>query len=196
MSKDQAEYSAAGLITPANLITISRIIASPVLFIIILNAEDHGGTSWAAFILGGIFGVSDAVDGRLARATNSVTKLGAFLDPLADKVVVLGCMFSLLSIGRFHWIPVLLIVLREFWISVYRFWLARKSVIVPASELAKWKTFAQGSMLMVAVMPTFQQTDWLILLLLWVAVAMTLITGWQYVRTGHQASLSGGSLPR
>ena len=81
---------------------MARIVASPILFIIILNAEDHGGTSWAAFILGAIFGVSDAVDGRLARATGSVTKAGAFLDPLADKVVVLGCMLSLWSIGRFH----------------------------------------------------------------------------------------------
>ena len=196
MTEDQAEYSAAGLITPANLITIARIIASPILFIIILNAEDHGGTSWAAFILGGVFGVSDAVDGRLARATDSVTKAGAFLDPLADKVVVLGCMFSLLSIGRFHWLPVLIIVLRELWISGYRFWLARKSIVVPASELAKWKTFAQGATLMLAVMPTFEGIDWLIVLMLWLAVAMTLITGWQYVRTGYQAALSGGSLRR
>ena len=130
MTKNQGSYSAAGLATPANVITVTRIVASPVLFIIILNAEDNGGTSWAAFILGAIFGISDAVDGRLARATGSVTKVGAFLDPLADKVVVLGCMFSLLSIGRFHWLPVLLIVLREIWISGYRFLLARKSLIV------------------------------------------------------------------
>jgi len=196
MTEDLSEYSSAGLITPANLITIARIIASPILFIIILNAEDHGGTSWAAFILGGVFGVSDAVDGQLARATGSVTKAGAFLDPLADKVVVLGCMLSLWSIGRFHWIPVLLIVLREFWISGYRFWLARKSVVVPASELAKWKTFAQGSTLMVAVMPTFEKVDWLITLMLWIAVAMTLLTGWQYIRSGYQAALSDRSSGR
>tara|TARA_B100001741_G_C16458583_1_gene554032 strand:- start:536 stop:1060 length:525 start_codon:yes stop_codon:yes gene_type:complete len=173
---------------------MARIVASPVLFIIILNAEDHGGTSWPAFILGAIFGVSDAVDGRLARATGSVTKAGAFLDPLADKVVVLGCMLSLWSIGRFYWLPVLLIVLRELWISAYRFWLARKLVVVPATELAKWKTFAQGTTLMIAVMPTFENIDWLLTLLLWIAVTMTLITGWQYVRSGYRASVSGSSL--
>ena len=194
MTEGQPRYSSAGLATPANLITMARIVASPVLFIIILNAEDHGGTSWPAFILGAIFGVSDAVDGRLARATGSVTKAGAFLDPLADKVVVLGCMLSLWSIGRFYWLPVLLIVLRELWISAYRFWLARKLVVVPATELAKWKTFAQGTTLMIAVMPTFENIDWLLTLLLWVAVAMTLITGWQYVRSGYRASVAGSSL--
>ena len=52
MTKNQGSYSAAGLATPANVITVTRIVASPVLFIIILNAEDNGGTSWAAFILG------------------------------------------------------------------------------------------------------------------------------------------------
>ncbi len=195
MAENQAGYSAAGLITPANLITIARIIASPILFIMILNADNNGGTSWAAFILGGIFGVSDAVDGRLARATDSVTKAGAFLDPLADKVVVLGCMFSLLSVGRFHWLPVFLIVFRELWISIYRFWLARKSVVIPATELAKWKTFFQGVTLMIAVMPTFENVDWLVTLLLWAAVVMTLITGWQYVWSGYRTSATGSSLP-
>ena len=184
MADKRTSYSTAGLVTPANLITITRIVASPILFIMILNAEAQAGTSWPVFILG----VSDAFDGRLARATNSVTKFGAFLDPLADTVVVLGCMLALLSIGRFHWLPVLFIVLREVWISGYRFWLARKSIIVPASELAKWKTFAQGVVLMVAVMPPFEKTDWVIVVLLWIAVAMTLITGWQYVQSGHVAA--------
>ena len=190
MADKRTNYSTAGLVTPANLITITRIVASPILFILILNAEDQAGTSWPVFILGGVFGISDAFDGRLARATNSVTKFGAFLDPLADKVVVLGCMLALLSIGRFHWLPVLLVVLRELWISGYRFWLARKSIIVPASELAKWKTFAQGVVLMVAVMPPFEKTDWVIVILLWIAVAMTLITGWRYVQSGHGAAVT------
>ena len=98
-------------LTPANLITITRILVSPILFIVILSAEGENGASWTAFIFGFILGISDAFDGVLARATNSETKLGAFLDPLADKVVVLGCMFSLLAIGRFHYLPVLILSL-------------------------------------------------------------------------------------
>ncbi|HJM27602.1 MAG: CDP-diacylglycerol--glycerol-3-phosphate 3-phosphatidyltransferase [Acidimicrobiales bacterium] len=175
------------IITPANLITITRILASPILFILILSADGENGASWKAFILGLIFGISDAFDGQIARATGSVTKLGAFLDPLADKVVVLGCMLSLLSIGRFHWLPVMIIFTREIGISIYRFWVVRKGVVIPASNLAKWKTFVQGVTLLVAVLPPIGDIDWLVIMMLWFAVAMTLITGWQYIQKGNEA---------
>ena len=179
------------ILTPANLITITRILASPILFILILSADSDGGASWGAFVLGLIFGISDAFDGLIARATGSVTKLGAFLDPLADKVVVLGCMLSLLSIGKFHWIPVVLIFVREFGISTYRFWVVRKGVVIPATNLAKWKTFAQGTTLLVAVLPPVADINWLVNTMLWFAVAMTLISGWQYIRTGNEVSQVG-----
>ncbi|KIE49846.1 MAG: CDP-diacylglycerol--glycerol-3-phosphate 3-phosphatidyltransferase [Acidimicrobiaceae bacterium] len=182
---------AKDILTPANLITITRILASPILFILILSADSDGGASWGAFVLGLIFGISDAFDGLIARATGSVTKLGAFLDPLADKVVVLGCMLSLLSIGKFNWIPVVLIFVREFGISTYRFWVVRKGVVIPATNLAKWKTFAQGTTLLVAVLPPVADINWLVNTMLWFAVAMTLISGWQYIRTGNEVSQVG-----
>ena len=182
---------AKDILTPANLITITRILASPILFILILSADSDGGASWVAFVLGLIFGISDAFDGLIARATGSVTKLGAFLDPLADKVVVLGCMLSLLSIGKFNWIPVVLIFVREFGISTYRFWVVRKGVVIPATNLAKWKTFAQGTTLLVAVLPPVADINWLVNTMLWFAVAMTLISGWQYIRTGNEVSQVG-----
>ncbi len=182
---------AKDILTPANLITITRILASPILFILILSADSDGGASWGAFVLGLIFGISDAFDGLIARATGSVTKLGAFLDPLADKVVVLGCMLSLLSIGKFHWIPVVLIFVREFGISTYRFWVVRKGVVIPATNLAKWKTFAQGTTLLVAVLPPVADINWLVNTMLWFVVAMTLISGWQYIRTGNEVSQVG-----
>jgi len=175
-------------LTPANLITITRILASPILFIVILSAESEGGASWAAFIFGVALGISDAFDGLLARATGSVTKLGAFLDPLADKVVVLGCMISLLAINRFHFIPVLIIAVRELGISTYRVFKARKRIVIPASKLAKWKTFFQGSTLLLAVMPPLKSHDWLIDTVLWCAVVMTVITGWQYIRSSSLAT--------
>ena len=182
---------AKDILTPANLITITRILASPILFILILSADSDGGASWGAFVLGLIFGISDAFDGLIARATGSVTKLGALLDPLADKVVVLGCMLSLLSIGKFNWIPVVLIFVREFGISTYRFWVVRKGVVIPATNLAKWKTFAQGTTLLVAVLPPVADINWLVNTMLWFAVAMTLISGWQYIRTGNEVSQVG-----
>ncbi|GIS55902.1 MAG: hypothetical protein Ct9H90mP30_5870 [Actinomycetota bacterium] len=62
-------------------------------------------------------------------------------------------MFSLLAIGRFHYLPVLIIAVREIGISTFRFIKARRKIIIPASKLAKWKTFAQGSALLLAVLP-------------------------------------------
>ena len=179
---------ASGLVTPANIITFTRIIASPVLFWLIIDAEPTNGTSWMAFTLGIIFGVSDLFDGVIARATGSVTRSGAFLDPLADKVVVLGCSISLVAIGRFFWVPVAIIVIRELWISLMRVSFARQGRSVPASNLAKWKTFAQGLALLAAVMPTLENQGTLINVFLWGAVALTVITGWQYVRDGNAAA--------
>ncbi|MBT95207.1 MAG: CDP-diacylglycerol--glycerol-3-phosphate 3-phosphatidyltransferase [Acidimicrobiaceae bacterium] len=175
-------------LTPANLITITRILVSPILFIIILSSESTNGASWIAFIFGIALGVSDAFDGVLARATGSVTKLGAFLDPLADKVVVLGCMFSLLAIGSFHIVPVMIIAVREIGISIFRVAKARQKIIIPASKLAKWKTFAQGSTLLLAVLPPLESEDWLINIALWFAVVMTVVTGWQYIKNGNLAT--------
>ncbi|MCE2531542.1 MAG: CDP-alcohol phosphatidyltransferase family protein [Acidimicrobiia bacterium] len=102
-----------GLSTPANIITLARIGASPVLFWLILRARDDGGASWLAVAVALVFAASDAWDGHLARNTGTVTRTGAFLDPLADKIVVLGSMASLAAIGRVSWIPVALIAARE-----------------------------------------------------------------------------------
>jgi len=177
-------FPIAGLASPANIITFSRIMASPVLFWLILDAEVSHGTSWAAFVLGWIFGVSDLFDGRIARATGGVTRSGAFLDPLADKIVVIGCAVSLVSVGRIHWLPVAIIILREAWISIIRVGYARQGLSVPARPLAKWKAFIQGIALVLAVMPTLEDQQWVVNGAIWIAVAITVVTGWQYVRDG------------
>lgn len=183
MTETTPTYTATGLWTPANAITFTRIVASPVLFWLIVEADATNGTSWAAFALGWVFGISDLFDGRIARATG-VSRSGAFLDPLADKVVVLGCAVSLVVVGRFHWLPVAILVIREVWISLMRISFVRQGISVPASQLAKWKTLLQGVALMAAVMPTLEDQDGAVTVLLWAAVAITLVTGWQYLRDG------------
>lgn len=184
MTQTSPVYSNAGLITPANVITFSRIVLSPVLFWLILEADSGNGTSWAAFVMGVVFGVSDLFDGVIARATGTITRSGAFLDPLADKIVVLGCAISLVAVGRFHWLPVAIIVIRELWISAIRISFARQGLSVPARPLAKWKAFIQGLALLAAVLPPLSGQDVAISIGLWVAVAITVVTGWQYVRDG------------
>ncbi len=179
----ERSYPIAGLASPANMITFSRIMASPVLFWLILDAEPSKGTSWAAFALGLVFGVSDIFDGRIARSMG-VTKSGAFLDPLADKIVVIGVAVSLVSVDRVHWVPVAIIIVRELWISAIRISFARQGLSVPARPLAKWKAVIQGAALLLAVIPPLENYEWVVDIALWLAVAITVLTGWHYVRDG------------
>ncbi len=186
MTDTTPTYSTAGLATPANLITITRIIASPVLFWLIIDAESSLGTSWPAFLLGLVFAVSDLFDGRIARATGTMTRTGAFLDPLADKVVVLGCSISLVAVDRYLWPPVAIIIVRELLVSLMRVNFARHGVSVPASRLAKWKTTIQGAALLCAVLPLLESQHRAVDATLWLAVAITVLTGWQYLRDGNK----------
>ena len=131
--------------------------------------------------MGMILGASDAWDGRLARSSGRQTRTGAFLDPLADKVMVLGAMFCFASLSRFDWTPVALITLREVVISVYRIGIVRRGLVLPARYTAKWKTIVQGLPLTAAILPPLVDVRLIVPLLLWIAVGMTYLTGFQYL---------------
>jgi len=155
-------------------------------------ARDHRGVSWWATALGGALALSDVVDGRLARRRGTVSRWGAFLDPLADKVVVIGVAVCLVSVDRYHWVPVALLALREAVITGYRLVLARQGLAVPARRSAKWKTTVQGLALMLAVAPPLEDADVAVAAALWVAVAVTLVTGAQYLLDGTRAASTTG----
>lgn len=191
MFADVRHHGGAFVTNAANMVTLGRILASPVIFWMILANEESLGASWGAVILGFILAVSDLIDGRLARS-HGVTKAGSFLDPLADKIVVIGSSVALWQVGAYWWLPVVLIIVRELGISAWRSWLATKSVVVPARQAAKWKSTIQGVALLIAVAPPFEQTRWLVTLSLWVAVALTLYTGYLYLRDGSR-SYAGAS---
>jgi len=187
-----------GLSTPANLITLGRIAASPVLFWLILRAGDDGGASWAAVGVALLFAASDAWDGHLARRTGTVTRAGAFLDPLADKVVVLGSMACLAAIGRVGWLPVALIAAREIWMSGFRVSCARRGLSVPARRSAKWKVILQGVAVILSLIPPLAVADspvqeGFISAVWWLAVAATLVTGLLYLLDARLAAGSGGA---
>ncbi len=170
----------AGLLHPANLLTITRLIFSPLLFLLILQAEDTRGASWAAFGLGVAMAVTDFLDGRVARRANAVSRSGEFLDPLADKVAVLGAAFCLVAVERYWWVPVTIIAVRELGMTAWRARRAGEGVSIPARPSAKYKTFVQGVALVMAVMPSLQDADVLLTVVLWIAVAFTVFTGLQY----------------
>jgi CDP-diacylglycerol--glycerol-3-phosphate 3-phosphatidyltransferase len=163
--------------TWANLVTVARVILAPFMLVLI---PDNAGGSWAAFILWFALCASDGIDGYLARR-HGATTLGAFLDPLADKILVLGAMFILVANDTFWIVPVAIITGRELLISLYRTFVASKGVSVPASKIAKWKTFVQQLAVGFAILPlTAVDATWLWKGLLWISVALALISGGQY----------------
>lgn len=166
------------LATWANLITVGRLVLSPVMFLVI-PADDQG--SWLAFGLWFVLCVSDGIDGYLARR-HGTTSSGAFLDPLADKVLVLGAMFTLVTRDVFWILPVAIIAVREFVISVYRTFVASKGVSIPASQLAKYKTVLQQLAVGFALWPWFAiDGRWFWLTLLWTAVGLSVVSAAQYL---------------
>ena len=152
-----------------------------------LDADANRGASWAAFGLGIALAVTDFFDGRVARRSNVVSRSGAFLDPLADKIVVIGGAYCLVYVERYWWVPVTIIALRELGITAYRSRWAREGLALPARTSAKYKTFEQALALILAVMPTLQDQDVVVDAALWVAVGWTVFTGVQYLLDGQTA---------
>lgn len=166
----------------ANALTIIRIVMAPVLALMIL----HRNPWWASFSLALFLGFTDFLDGRLARRTTP-TRVGAFLDPLADKAVVLLAAFALVDVDRFHWLPVALITVREVAIMIYRSYWGRRGLAIPARTSAKYKTLVQGSAIAAALCPPLDGLGWVVDGLLWSAVAITLYSGLQYALDGRSA---------
>ena len=127
-----AGFGPSALATPANAVTVARLLATPALLAVLLHRPD----SWVALGLWVVLAGSDGVDGWVARRQGS-TRSGAFLDPLADKVLVLGALAALVVKHRFWWLPVALVGLRELAISGYRYYAARRGVSAPAPRARK-----------------------------------------------------------
>ncbi|HSL75199.1 MAG TPA: CDP-alcohol phosphatidyltransferase family protein [Ilumatobacteraceae bacterium] len=173
------------LATWANAITVGRLLLSPLMFWAI---PGDGEGSWIAFVFWFVLCASDGIDGWIARR-HGTTSAGAFLDPLADKVLVLGAMFMLVSTGVFWMVPVVIIAAREFIISVYRVLVGGKGISVPATKLAKYKTVAQQFAVAFAVFPlTAVDATWTFVVTLWVAVGLAIVSGAQYLWRARQLS--------
>lgn len=176
-------YGPGALLTPANLITILRLMLSPLLLVMIVKEP----TTWAAAGFWTVLAFTDGVDGYLARK-HGATRSGAFLDPLADKVLVLGALFALVAAGRFWIVPVALIAVREVAISVYRTQLGRQGLAVPARTLAKFKTVVQEFAVAAALFPITGDYRLAAVAILWLAVGFTWVSGAQYLLDGRGAA--------
>ena len=144
--------------------------------------------SWLAVGVWFVLSCTDGVDGWMARR-HGTTASGAFLDPLADKVVVLGAMAALVANHVFWWLPVLLIAAREVAVSAYRSWVGRRGVSVPARALAKAKTVVQDLAVGFALLPaTAEAQPNVANTFLWVGVVLTLVTGAHYLLDGSRVA--------
>ena len=177
-----------------NLLTLSRIFAVPILVGLLWPAEQ--GHEWRtgyslAFLLYCLMGITDYFDGYLARAQGTVSRLGVFLDPIADKIMV-GAVILMLTATRdidgVHIIAALVILLREIAVSGLREFLAGLQVSVPVSRLAKWKTtfqlIALGALILGGALPEWAFVHQTGVVTLWAAAILTLLTGWGYLRVG------------
>jgi len=170
-------FGPTALATPANVVTIARLVLG-VPFLVVIAAA---GASWVAAVGWIALGLSDWYDGWLARK-EGVTRSGAFLDPLADKVITVGGFVALAIDGVFHWAPVTLIAAREVAISVHRALLGRRGVSVPARRLGKYKTVVQLFAVGWALLPLTEDLGFLVQGFLWVAVGFTLVSALDFVR--------------
>ena len=192
------------MLTLPNLLTLSRILTVPLLAFLLW------WPGWAmgylmAFALYCLMGITDYFDGYLARTSGAVSKLGVFLDPIADKIMVAAVILVLTAqgvlrgpyVGDMHVIAGLIILVREIAVSGLREFLGGLQVSIPVSKLAKWKTTLQlvalGALILGRGLPGWNVPlagiemnvpHTVGLITLWGAAILTLVTGWDYLRAG------------
>jgi CDP-diacylglycerol---glycerol-3-phosphate 3-phosphatidyltransferase len=180
-------FGPTALATPANAVTIARLLAAPVFVVMIVV----WGATWFNLVVGFLVACSDGLDGYMARRQGT-TRSGAFLDPLADKAVVLGALLTLAAEGHLPWIPVILITVREVGMQLYRIWAGRRGVSIPARNSAKLKTFVQDLAIGTCLAPPLVHHHEVQVVVVWVAAALTIFTGLQYLTDGRRAFKEAG----
>lgn len=163
-----------------NLLAIFRVLLAPLFFFILININSFNiHQSWVNYFAALIFTiacVTDFFDGYIARSWNQKTKFGAIIDPLADKMLTLAGFLGLMVIDRANPWAIYLILIREFFITGFRVFMASDGVDVSASMAGKVKTTFQ----MIAI--GFLVMEWIFAeILLWIAVILTLYSGFEYV---------------
>jgi CDP-diacylglycerol--glycerol-3-phosphate 3-phosphatidyltransferase len=176
-----------------NALTALRILAVPFFGWALLT---HGGQSpgwrWVAWALFALAMVTDKIDGDLARKHDLVTDFGKIADPIADKALTGMAFVGLSIIGELWWWVTAVVLLREWGITLMRLWLVRAGVVLPAGQGGKLKTVVQTLALGLLIMPLRMFSGpwdpigealwWVAVTLMGIAVALTVVTGVDYVR--------------
>jgi cardiolipin synthase len=180
------------LSSPPNLLTVSRVLLIPLLIGLFYVEGDWA--RWGACLLFVVAATTDYFDGYIARHWHMQSPFGRWLDPVADKLLVGATVLMLVGFDWAPLLPSLVIVLREIMVSGLREYMAEVSVGLPVSRLAKWKTAVQ--MVAIAFLlvgdagPDWLPVAWIGWVGLWLAAALTLVTGWDYLQAGLQHMLA------
>jgi len=168
-----------------NILASFRIILAPLMFFFLVERQspifESVHVSWLDYFAALTFviaSITDFFDGYIARKWNQQTKLGAILDPLADKMLTLGAFLGLMIIGRANPWAIFLILSREFFITGLRIVAISEGKDVSASNLGKAKTFTQINAIGFLTMDWYGGS-----FLLYIAVALTLISGYEYLKS-------------
>jgi cardiolipin synthase (CMP-forming) len=178
-----------------NILTYGRIVAIPIVVGCMFWQSILDGGLWLRWVGLAFFiaaGISDFLDGYLARIWAQQSSLGRMLDPIADKLLVSSCLLMLAAEDTIHgWslFAAIVILCREILFSGLREYLAELRVSVPVTRLAKWKTTLQlvavGFLIAGdagdAVVPVVTKIG---IMLLWLSALLTIYTGWDYLQAG------------
>ena len=168
-----------------NKLTVVRMVLVPFFVAALLLSKTNDSLKWVALALFVIASLTDFADGHIARKYNLITNFGKFMDPLADKILTISGMICLIELGRIpSWI-VVIIVAREFIISGFRLVAAENGVVIAANYWGKFKTTFQMIMIILMIM-NIPQLQILTDIVMWIALALTLISLWTYIMANKQ----------
>lgn len=159
-----------------NTLTVLRIMLVPVLVVALLG-DTSAGDVFAAIVFA-LASLTDFIDGWLARARGSVTTFGKLMDPLADKLLVIGALISLVSLNRLPAWVAMVIIARELAVTVLRLGATQVGVVMAASSLGKVKTTVQIAAIL-ALIAVSSKPLW-VELLVYLTVIVTVVSGLDY----------------
>jgi len=165
----------------ANALTVLRMVLVPI-FLVVLFHDDGEDSAWRvlAFVIFALASVTDRVDGEIARKRGLVTDFGKIADPIADKALIGAALIGLSLLDELPWWVTVIVLVREVGVTLLRFFVIRHGVM-PASRGGKVKTLLQALGIGLLILPLGGVLDDVALLIMYVAVIVTVVTGVDYV---------------
>ncbi len=183
-------------VNAANAVTLARIVLVPVVIVFLVLAD---GPSVAAAVLFAVVAATDSLDGYLARSRREVTTFGKLIDPLADKLLIVGVLVTLVAVDRLAAWVVVVVAAREIAVSGLRAVAKRRDVVISASALGKAKTCSQVAAIVAVTVASDPGAAW-VLALVYAAVAVTVASGVDYfarfARGSDRGSVRSGQTAR